>query len=1349
MLSDTQRSALIARVSSGRNNANAPIGPRPAGMDPIPLSHGQEQLWFIEALAPGLPTYNITGALHITGPLDHDALRAALDAVFTRHEVLRTRLLAKDGRPYQVIDEPPGGTRLEVHDLAPYGESERETRLHRLREQEAGRPFDVDGGPLIRLHLACLSAQRHVLLIAVHHTIFDGWSFGVFTGDLLAAYEAKVAGGAATLPELQVQFADYAVWERNRLHGRVLDELVDYWTKTLGGAPNLSLPTDRPRPPVQSYAGGLESTEVDRAVLDGLRAIARTGGTTLFATLMAAFNTLLHRYTGQDDLVVGTVSANRTRTELTPLIGYLVNTLAIRVDCSGDPTFLELLDRVGTATLGAYAHQDLPFVRLVDALGVHRDPSRHPVFQVGFNVAEGYETGLAAAGLTVGQEELFNTSAKFDLLLTASALADRLRIVASYASALFDPDTIARLLRHFQVLLEGIVADPRQRLSALPLLSDADRVRELAVWNGSSLAAPPGCLHEWFERQAARIPDAVAVELDGAALTYAQLNVRANQVAHRLRELGVRPENLVGVCMGRGIPRIAALLGVLKSGGGYLPLDPEYPADRLGFMLEDAHVPVVVTDADSAGAVPAGIATALRIEEIGDDDAGSANPAPVATAANVAYVIYTSGSTGRPKGVVIEHRQAVNFAFAEIGHWSLADGDRVLQFASLNFDVSVLDIFGALVSGATLVLGRTDTLLSPPRLAELIRRERITFMCLPPAVLELIADEDFPDLRVVIAGGEALSSALVRRWVRPGLRFVNGYGPTETTVGATMLECTGAETDPLPIGRPLANYTAHVLDRYGNLVPVGVAGELHIGGAGVARGYLNRPELTAQRFVDDSYGDAPDGRLYKTGDLARRMSDGNLQYLGRLDDQVKIRGLRIELGEIETVLAQHPAVRQAVVVVREQNGNKELVGYVKADPAPPRADLRAHLAGKLPHFMIPAHLLVLDSFPLNANGKVDRSRLPEPAAAADGEVSNPPSTVVEALVVDTFGALLGHDRIGVDDSFFELGGNSLQAMQLIARLREEFQVDTDLTAIFLAPTPAQLAVVLREVHGLADSGLDDPGGEVEPVTAAPRAEPAPSGPLVRLSTGTGGPPLFLIHAIGGTVHGYAALARELAGVYQVWGIEAAGLRPGSQAVSSLAEMVDGYADLIRSVQPDGPYRLGGWSLGGLVALRVAERLGAEVSFVALLDAPTLVHDTVPTAEAELAGAYVTDAARLLGPDTGQPPDPATHTAVEQLAWLADRLITGERDQASARAEIERRFQVYRAHYRLIAGYTPRPLDTDVVVVTPTSGPDDTDYWTGALGRPVRGQRVPGDHYSFLEPPGVQLIGSVLTDLAGR
>ncbi|MYS19643.1 amino acid adenylation domain-containing protein [Streptomyces sp. DvalAA-14] len=1368
MLSNSQRALLAAQLR--RRAANTPtagIPRRPAGLQELPLSFGQEQLWFIDQLAPGLSTYNIAGAVRMAGPLDRAALSAALDALVVRHEALRTRLVTIDSRPSQVVDAP-APVQVATADLREVPAESLEERWRAAAVEEGTRPFVLDRGPLLRVLLLRLADEAHVLVVTVHHTVFDGWSFPVLLAELAELYEAAAVGRESTLPELPVQFADFALWERGRLQGETLDELVAYWRETLAGASVLQLPTDRPRPLVQTYDGATEADDFGDTLLTALTALGRAEGATLFMTLIAAFHVLLHRYSGQDDIVVGTVSANRGRPELETLIGYLINTLPIRVDLSGDPAFPEVLERVRTATVGAYAHQELPFAKIVEAARAPRDPSRSPLFQVGFMLADNQQRDLTSAELIWASEELPTEAAKFDLLVSAVETAGRLNVGITYAKALFDAATVRRLLGHFRVLLDGIVADPGTPLSRLPILTEAELRQEIVEWNDTRVEFPAGNLHQKFEERAAAHPDAIAVELDGATVTYAELNAQANRIARRLRELGVGPEVLVGVSTQRTPRRLAGLLGILKAGGGYVPLDPDYPADRLSFMVEDAQVPVVVTDDASEAAVPAGSVAVLSLDrdwaELSGLDGSDLDAA--AGPANVAYVIYTSGSTGRPKGVVVEHRQAVNFATAEIEHWPLGPGDRVLQFASLNFDVSVLDIFGALLSGATLVLGTPETLLSPPRLAELIRGEAITFMCLPPAVLNLLADEQFPSLRVVIAGGEAFSSELVRSWARPGMRFINGYGPTETTVGSTMAECHDNGIDPPPIGLPLTNYTAYVLDKHLNPVPVGVAGELHIGGAGVTRGYLNRPELTAERFVTDPFGELPDARMYKTGDLARRLPDGNLQFLGRFDDQVKIRGLRVELGEIEAVLASHPSVAQAaILVVEDRAGQKNLVGYARTAPDAPavtQAELRVHLAELLPAFMVPTHLVILDTFPLNANGKVDRSALPSPDSADPGADYVAPRTLVETVLVDMYASVLNLERVGIENNFFDLGGNSLQAMQLITRLRKDLAVDTDVTAIFLAPTPAQLTSALTKKHGLEDTSLHEVDldelaqlseeeaaellASVETTGQAPAGAAGASGPLVALTEGPGAEPLYVVHAVGGTVFPYIGLAQELADRYRVFGVEAAGVRPGGVPAADLDTMVTEYAGAIRAAQPAGPYRLAGWSMGGLVALEIARRFeaeGEEVALVGLLDTPIEPPDVSGASERDFAAQFVLDAARALGPDAGDPPDRETATVAEQLRWLGDKLTAGSGDPDEVRRDIEARFEVFTAHLALIGGHRPVAPKAAAVVVGADGSPDLSERWQAVLGAGTRTLRVPGDHYSFLRAPGVRAVAAAI------
>lgn len=1051
MLTDTQRDLLVRRLRESRSGGAEPIPCREPALIRPPLSYGQEQLWFLHRFAPGLPTYNIPHVFRITGPLDAAALGRALTGLTARHEALRTRLSAgDDGRPVQVID-PPAQAALPAEAVADLAASIRD---------EAMRPFDLAAGPLMRTRLIRRDEAEHLLIAVFHHTVFDGWSVRVFLRELAALYLAEVTGEPSGLAGLPVQFGDYAAWERQRLHDGVLAALEDYWRETLDGLETVRFPTDWPHPVVDDFAGGLAERTVDVGVADSLRELSAREGTTLFVTLMASLFALLSRYTGQDDLVVGTVSANRGRPELSGLIGFLVNTLPVRVDASGDPPFTELLARVKQATLGALAHQDLPFGRLVDAVKVERDASRAPVFQIAFTYAEPDLDPVPAAGAEFALTNLVRgvDAAKFDLTFTTESRPDGLWIECGYKTALFRAATVTSLLRHWDVLLRGIAGSPRARLSALPLLTPGELDAELRPRNGTVGPVPTACMHELFEAQVVRTPEATAVACEAGRVSYADLNLAANRVAWHLRGLGVGPEDLVGVQMRSSPSRLAALLGIWKAGAGYVPLDPALPAARLRYLMQDAGVRVVLG------------------EEFRPPEGDDGNPDGTGvTPANVAYVLYTSGSTGQPKGVVIEHRNVAAFIHAMASTWHFGPGSVVLQVASLTFDASVIEMFAPLLHGGTVLLATPRTLHSPPRLASLLRDGRATFALLPPAVLGLLPDGEYPDLRVLMTGGEELPGALARRWIRPGLTLVNAYGPTETTVIATYAEIDATLASAPPIGLPAGpDFQVYVLDRHLQPVPVGVTGELHIGGAGVARGYLNRPELTRARFVDSPYG-----RLYRTGDLACRRPDGLIAYRGRADNQVKIGGVRIEPGEVEAALAACPGVAQAVVTVAGAGAAADLVAYLRpaegADIAP--REIRARLARTLPSAMIPARILVVTTFPLNASGKVDRTALPWPAPPhqADGDGANDagavPATLLELVLADMYASLLGLAQVAATDSFFDLGGNSLRAMGLISSIDADLDVDVGAAALFLAPTPRQLAELLRTDHGLDDEEL--------------------------------------------------------------------------------------------------------------------------------------------------------------------------------------------------------------------------------------------------------------------------------------
>ncbi|HEY2441971.1 MAG TPA: amino acid adenylation domain-containing protein [Streptosporangiaceae bacterium] len=1066
-------------------------------MTEAPASFAQEQLWFIDEFHHGLAAHNVAHQVRLRGPLDVAALGRALDGLVARHEALRTRLVAgDDGRPVQLID-PPAPVPLELTDHAGLGREAASARLRELAEAEALHPFQLARDHLLRARLVRLAAAEHVLVIVAHRAVLDDWSAGLLLRDLAALYRAAAAGGAAGLAE-PPQFAGYVAWQRQHLQGPVRTALDDYWRGAMAGFETSQFPADRPRPLLADHDGAVETAMIDPGLLDGLKELSRQADTTLDVTLLAALQALLHRYTGQVDVTIGAVSANRDRPQFASLVGSLANTLPVRADLSGDPAFTDLLGRVRQAAQAARDHQDLPFAQVVEALNVEalnveRDTSRFPVFQIGFGCREP-AGDIESAGVLFGRENVEVRASMYDISFLAEPRPGGLWLEVTYTPALFDAATVRRLLGHLGVLLAGVAADPSARLSQLPVLTADELRRELTEWNDTAVQFPPVCIHQGFEAQVASCPDAVAAQFEGQRVSYAELNSHANRIARRLRALGAGPEALVGVCMRTGLGRLAALLGVWKAGAGYVPLDPEVPAERLAFMMADTQMTVVVTDEASAGCLPAVDDVTVLSLDAGQEQIRALDGSDLAdigvTPANVAYVIYTSGSTGRPKGVVVEHRQAINFLQGMAGPWRIGPSTVLLSFAAFTFDVSVMDMFMPLLAGGRVVLAPAGTLHSPPRLAALIRDARVTFACLPPAVLTLLRGEDFPDLRILLSAGEELSSELLRAWMRDGLEIYNGYGPTEASIGSTFMKLEPQTPLPPPIGRPKPNYQAYVLDTHLNPVPVGVTGELHIGGAGVARGYLGRPELTNERFIPDPFRPAPGARLYKTGDLVRRRADGTIVFAGRIDNQVKIRGLRVELGEIEAALAAHPAIAQAVVIVAaDQAGSQQLVGYLRAagGAAPEIADVRRHLARSLPGYMIPTYLIVLDELPLTAHGKIDKAALPAPQGSGAGAERVPPRTLIETILVDLYATVLGHEQLGTADSFFDVGGNSLQAMQLITKLRSTLAVDLDISDVFLTPTPQQLAGLLRGKHGFEDSDLGPDGIAELTVPAAPAA----------------------------------------------------------------------------------------------------------------------------------------------------------------------------------------------------------------------------------------------------------------------
>jgi amino acid adenylation domain-containing protein len=1071
-------------LAAGAGTAAAPLVPVARGED-LPLSFAQARLWFLEQLQPGTPTYNMPSAVRFRGPLDVAALRRSLREVVRRHEPLRTTFAVRSGAPVQEVAAELD-LELPVIDLRRLAAAAREATVRGLAGEESRRPFDLAAGPLIRGTLLRSGDEEHVALLTMHHIIADGWSMGVLIRELAALYPAFLAGAPSPLPELAVQYGDFAVWQRSYLRGEVLASQLAYWRRVLAGHSLLELPTDRPRPAVQRFRGADEplalSPEVSRALLD----FGRRQGATPYMALLAGFQALLHRYSGQDDVIVGGTVAGRDRGELEPLIGFFVNTLPMRTDLSRRPGFRELLDRVREVALGALSHQDLPFEKLVEELQPERDLSRSPLFQVVFQFQQVVATALELPGLTLSPVEGSSQSAKFDIVLNLRGDAGGLFGVWKLNTDLFDRATLARMSRHLETLLAGAAAEPDRALAELPILSPEER-RQLgldgAAVLGEALAGPP--LHEIFAARVARSPEAVAVTCAGEWLSYGELDRRANRLAHRLIGLGVAPGDLVGLCLERSVEMVVAILGVLKAGGAYLPLDPAYPRERLAFMLEDSRVPVLIAQGSLTDTLPA-TGPAIRVLLVDRDSeriAGESAEAPAVavSADHPAYVIYTSGSTGRPKGVVVRHGNVTRLFTATDGGFGFGPEDVWTLFHSYAFDFSVWEIWGALLYGGRLVVVPFWVSRSPEAFYELLVAERVTVLNqTPSAFRQLIWAEASalggaePDLalRYVIFGGEALEPAALAPWFerhgdqRP--RLINMYGITETTVHVTYRPIGWAEAggSGSVIGPPIPDLRVYVLDAAGQPQPLGVPGEIHVGGAGLALGYLGRPELTAERFVPNPYG-AAGSRLYRSGDLARHLAGGDLEYLGRIDHQVKIRGFRIELGEIESALTAQPSVREAVVLAREEGSERRLVAYVVPEgEAPTLTGLREALAGRLPEYMLPSVLVVLDRLPLTANGKVDRRALPAPEAAGSGLAAShvAPGTDLERFLAALWQEVLKVPGIGMHDDFFALGGSSISGAVLVSRLQEKLREIVHVVVIFDYPTIAEMAAYLVDQH---------------------------------------------------------------------------------------------------------------------------------------------------------------------------------------------------------------------------------------------------------------------------------------------
>ncbi|MDQ3563928.1 MAG: amino acid adenylation domain-containing protein [Pseudomonadota bacterium] len=1173
------------RQKAAAKQYTIPTLPRSGQAQAFAQSFAQQRLWFLYQWEPASPFYNINSALKLEGELDVAAFERCINEIVKRHESLRTSFTTQENEAVQII-HPSANAKVSFVDLRGFSPSERDAEMRRLAAEESERPFDLSRAPLIRVSLLQLEDTSHVTLTALHHIISDGWSIGVFYREVTALYQAFAKSKAVSLPELSIQYPDYAVWQRGHLSGEVLEPQLAYWKERLSGAPPLlELPTDRPRPALQSFKGARLSRVLDKTLLDAVKTVGQADRATLFMTLLAAFSVLLSRYCRSDDIVIGSPIAGRTRTETEHLIGFFVNTLTLRTDLSGDPSFREHLSRVRETALSAYAHQDLPFEKLVEELKPERSLSYSPLFQVMFVLQNTTQAPLRLPGLKVERLDLGRETSKFDLSLYVIETSEGLKISFEYNRDLFDAATIVRMMSHFETLLKSIVENPGQKISRLALLTVAERHALIHDWNQPRIDYPnDATIVQLFEAQVRRSPQAVALAFDDQEFTYEEINRRANRLAHHLISLGVGPDVLVGIFVERSFEMIVGLLGILKAGGAYVPLDPGYPIERLGFMLSDAALAVVV--AQQGLELTANGAKLLRLDS--DRSAIAAqpdhNPADRADAEALAYIIYTSGSTGKPKGVCIAHRALANLLHAMREHTAITEEDSLLAVTTLSFDIAALELYLPLIAGARLVLASRETAADGEALSKCLADCRITLMQATPATWRLLIEAGWQgsDKLRVLCGGEALPQELADQLLARCESVSNLYGPTETTIWSSAERVRANQT--ISIGRPLANTEIYILDGALNQAPIGVPGELHIAGAGLARGYLNRPELTAEKFISNPFSDKPGARLYKTGDLARYRADGNIEFLGRIDSQVKLRGFRIELGEIEACLRQHSKLREAAVLAREDHaGEKRLAAYFVHNEAsaPASADeLRSFLKNLLPDYMLPSSFVALDQMPLTANGKLDRKALPAPDRLLSDSAPVAPRTLLEQQLAAIFAAVLKIDRVGIRDNFFDLGGHSFLVLRVVAEIEKNCGRRLSVATLFQSPTVEEIGQILAAGDSLDESDV-----------------------IVPLNPHGTTPPLFSVWM--GLATELRELCRCLGPEQRLYGINSH-WDPKRVRMTRIEEMAAYNLTHLRKIQPHGPYYLSSDCVTTLIVLEMAQQLlaqGEQVAALVLIDPP--------------------------------------------------------------------------------------------------------------------------------------------------
>ena len=1299
------------------------------GVLALPVSSGQQRFWFLDQLKPGDPSLNVAVRFGLQGPLDAAVLERALNEVVRRHEILRSTFEMLDGHVVQ-LTAPELLLHIPVEDLRGVPQGSRQAEADRAAELEAREPFSLALGPLLRARLLRLSEDEHILLITIHHIVSDGWSIGLITDELGPIYEAYLEGRPSPLAELEIQYADYTIWEAENRDTEAWSEAESYWKNQLEGLPRFEVMPDRPRLNNGHGEGNIVSRLLPGCLTACLRDLSREYDATLFMTMLAVLSALLSRYTGETDVVVGSQIAGRNSVDVEPLIGPFINTLVLRTDTSGDPAFPEILSRVKQVVLQALEHQQYPLEKVAEVLRLERTLNSTLLFQVNFIYQRDFVHPWDFGGVRMKPIPSKSPGAMYDLNIFLVERAEGWRVSCEYNAGLYQEQTVLQLLEHFERLARAICDDHRRPVSEFGLLTPAEEDRLLHDWNSTRSDYPQQhCVHRLFEEQAQRSPDKTAVICGRETVKYAQLNARANQLARYLQSRGLGPETLAGICVDRSVNMLVAVMAVLKTGAAYVPLDPSFPPERLAFMAEDAGLKLLITEERYAGLIncpaPAVLLDAERSQIAKFDAANLAGPSCVES---VAYLIYTSGSTGKPKGVSVPHQALVNLLWAVLREPGIGSEDRVLAVTTLSFDIAGLELFAPILAGARVVIATRAAASDAAQLRTLLADSNATILQATPATWRMLIDAGWqgtPNLKM-LCGGEALDPSLASALLKRGGELWNMYGPTETTIWSSWSR-VAAENEPITIGRPAPNQQFYVLDAKLNPVPPAVPGELCIGGDGVALGYHKRPDLTADRFIPNPFAS---GRIYRTGDRARYRQDGTVEVLGRMDSQVKIRGFRIELGDVEAALSACPGIRSAAVTVRDDGaGMKILAGYFvpEVTGAEISDQIRAHLRQRLPDYMIPAHLVPLAVLPKTPNGKIDRKALPDPDEVRQSSATpaETPYDALETTLIGIWESVLGIRPINRKDNFFEIGGHSVLAARMFARMEKVIGKSLPLATLFQGPTIEKLAALLR------DSGWTPPWSS-----------------LVPIRTSGSQPPFFFVHPIGGNVLSFAGFASHFDVDQPVYGLQARGLDGKTSPNTSIQLMAADYVQEIRAVQPEGPYFLGGFSAGGIVAFEMARILQTEherVDVLALLDTKI---------ESRAASSFAASSQRLArwtrtlrfnfhySMQIGLAP-------FFSAKWKNTKLRTGIRLWMLRKAlgldpgvlDAEEAFLL------ALRTYTPTPLNANAILFRAQNEllrlPDPSLGWKDLIKGHLDIQLVSGDHDTILQEPHIGRLARLL------